>query len=131
MTKTSSLSHWRNYANNYRLCAKKCVACDKIYFPKKRLCLCGGQEFENVQLSGRGKLLTFTQVINPTREFVGTTPYCLGIIELDEGIKVLGQLADTELQDLSIGMPVQAVFRKMYEDGEAGVINYGFKFLRV
>ena len=82
MTKTSSLTHWRNYANNYRLCAKKCVACDKIYFPKKRLCLCGGQEFEDVQLSGRGKLLTFTQVINPTREFVGTTPYCLGIIEV-------------------------------------------------
>jgi len=104
------------------------MICDKLYFPKKRLCDCGSQNFEQVQLSGKGKLVTFTQVTNPTHEFAGTTPYCLGIIELEEGINILGQLADCELYELKIGMPVQAVFRKMYAEGDAGVIQYGLKW---
>jgi uncharacterized OB-fold protein len=41
---------------------------------------------------------------------------------------VTAQLADVEPQEVSIGMPVEMVTRKMREDGERGVIVYGYKF---
>ena len=34
-------------------------------------------------------------------------------------------------ENLSIGMPVQAVFRKFFDSGKKGIINYGIKFAPV
>ena len=37
-------------------------------------------------------------------------------------------LVDCDVDNLEIGDPVEMVFRKIREDGEDGVISYGFKF---
>ena len=59
------------------------------------------------------------------------TPYILGIIELDEGPKLMGQLVGIDSENVKIGMPVEACFRKISEDGNSGIIHYGFKFREV
>ena len=38
------------------------------------------------------------------------------------------QLIDVKPEDVTIGMKVQASFRKLGQEGEAGVIHYGYKF---
>ena len=124
----SPISAWRNYKHNYGLYGYRCVACKKIYYPKKHLCSCGSQNFESMKLSGNGKLITFTQINNPPEAFEEMAPYCIGIVELEEGVRILAQITDAMLEDLSIGMPVKAVFRKLYARGEKGVIQYGVKF---
>lgn len=129
MSHQAPIANWRNYTNKYRLCATKCVACNKIYYPKKHLCICGSQNFEVIELSGKGTLVTFTQVVNPPELFKAMAPYCVGIVELEEGPRVMAQLADTCIKKLAINMPVSVVFRKMYEDGQEGIINYGIKFI--
>lgn len=50
------------------------------------------------------------------------------MIELEEGAKLTAQLVDCDVDNLEIGDPVEMVFRKIREDGEDGVISYGFKF---
>jgi len=80
-------------------------------------------------LSANGILLSFTQVNNPSEMFRDMVPYCLGIILLNDGRKIVAQIADASLSDLSIGMPVKAVFRKLYAQGSEGIINYGIKFV--
>ena len=75
-----------------------------------------------------GKLLSFTQVNHPPKLFKKLAPYCVGIIEFDNGEKVIAQICDASIEDLSIGMPVRAVFRKLCEGGEKGIIRYGVKF---
>jgi len=59
------------------------------------------------------------------------TPYCIAIIKLKEGPKIISQIADAQLKELKIGMPVQAVFRNYYCTGKKEIINYGLKFIPI
>jgi len=120
---------WRKYNNNYFLEADQCTECNKIYYPKGYLCNCNNKNFKKITLSGKGALLSFTEITTPPSAFQKSTPYCIGIIELEEGVKITGQIADTKLKDLNVGMPVQACFRKLYECDQDGTINYGIKFI--
>lgn len=116
------ITDWRNYKHVHRLVGNQCIACNKKNYPKKYLCECGSQEFSEVEFSDKGVLLTFTK----------TDSIILGIVELDEGIKILTQIVEThsvgDYEKLSIGMTLRAVFRKLSDNGEAGIILYGIKF---
>jgi uncharacterized OB-fold protein len=58
-------------------------------------------------------------------EFV---PYTVALVELDEGPLVTAQLTDVDQDEVEIGMPVEMVTRKLREEGEDGLIVYGYKF---
>jgi uncharacterized OB-fold protein len=55
-------------------------------------------------------------------------PYTVALVELDEGPLVTGQLTDVDKDEVEIGMPVEMVTRKLREEGEDGLIVYGYKF---
>jgi uncharacterized OB-fold protein len=55
-------------------------------------------------------------------------PYTVALVELDEGPLVTAQLADVDQDQVEIGMPVEMVTRKLREEGEDGLIVYGYKF---
>jgi len=132
------IAGWRNYKEMYALYGSQCTACKKLYYPKKYLCLCGAQSFTPYKFSGKGTIVTFTQIMHSTESFAQAVPYCIGIIRLEEKVQLnevrlnkvclLAQITDVSLSDLQIGMPVQAVFRKISEEGEAGIITYGTMF---
>jgi hypothetical protein len=123
------ISAWRKYAQRYTLQGVKCVKCGKVYFPGKLLCTCGGLEFAILKLSGGGKLVTFTKLHAATEGFASDGDYCLGIIQLDEGPRIMAQMAEVDFEKLYIGMPVAAVFRKYFVADEKDIIHYGIKFL--
>jgi uncharacterized OB-fold protein len=127
--------YWRTIPQRYRLVGHKCKKCGKVNFPPKGVCkYCNASsDFEEIQLSGRGKVHTFTLIgaggAPPEfaeQEKAGGS-YPVAIIELEEGPKVIGQMADVKAQDARIGMPVRAELRRIYS--EEGVIRYGFKFV--
>jgi uncharacterized OB-fold protein len=60
---------------------------------------------------------------------VDQAPYAVGIVELEDGVKLTGQLVDCEFDQLKIGLPVRIEFRKLYQEGEGGIICYGYKFV--
>ena len=129
---STSAKYWRSIPQRYRLEAAKCKACGAMSFPPRIVCQsCGSREFETVKLSGVGKLLTHTVIrIGPT-EFSNQTPYAMGIAELEGGVRLTGQIADVDFEDLRIGMPVKVEFRRIREEGEAGILCYGYKFVPV
>ena len=55
-------------------------------------------------------------------------PYAVGMVRLEEGPLVTAQLSDTDGLELSIGMPVEMVTRKIRDAAENGFIVYGYKF---
>lgn len=83
------------------------------------------------QLSGKGKIYSFTVVRTPPKGFEKYAPYIIGIVKLDEGPMVLSQIVDAKPEELYIGMPVRMVFRKIFEEQENGLIHYGYKFTPV
>ena len=87
------------------------------------------REFETVMLSDRGKILTYTIIRVPPHQFVDQAPYAVGIVELDDGVKLTGQVVDCNFEELSIGKRVEIEFRKIMQEGEAGILCYGYKFV--
>ena len=121
---------WRHIPQRYNLIGSKCTTCGKTYFPPRVLCPeCRRKGvIENIQFKGTGKIHSFSIVHTPQEDFKEISPYAVAIIELDEGAKITSQVINSDLDKLEIGDPVEMVFRKIREDGEDGVISYGFKF---
>jgi len=124
--------YWREIPQRYRLEAGKCKKCGKVYFPPRIICAeCKSQEFETINLQREGKILTYTIIRVAPSQFVDQAPYAMGIVELNDGVKILSQIADCELDKLEIGQKVRIEFRKIYQEGEAGIICYGYKCVPV
>ncbi len=121
---------WREIPQRYRLEAGKCKNCGFIAFPPRLICpACHSREFETIHLPDTGKILTYTIIRVPPQPFVDQAPYAMGIIELDNGVRITGQIVDCDFEELKIGRRVRIEFRKIYQEGEAGVIYYGYKFV--
>jgi len=90
---------------------------------------CGGREFEPTKLADSGKLVTYTVIRVAPDQFVDETPYAVGIAEMDDGVKLTAQVVDCDFAALKVGMRVKVEFRKISQDGAAGVIHYGYKFI--
>jgi len=127
---SSPSRYWREIPQRYRLEANKCKKCGFVSFPPRLICpQCQNREFEETKLAEKGKVLTFTVIRVPPQQFVDQAPYAVGIVELDDGVKLTGQIVDCDFEDLKIGKRVKIEFRKIFEAGEAGILCYGYKFV--
>jgi len=127
---TSPSRYWREIPQRYRLEANKCKKCGLVFFPPRLICpQCQNRKFEETRLAEKGKVLTFTIIRVPPQQFVDQAPYAVGIVELDDGVKLTGQIVDCDFEDLKIGKRVKIEFRKIFEEGEAGILCYGYKFV--
>ena len=79
-------------------------------------------------LSGHGEIYSFTTMYNVPRGYAEQGPYTVALIRLDDGPMVTAQLTDVDPADVTIGLRVEMVTRKLREDGAEGQIIYGFKF---
>lgn len=128
----ASPNYWRAMPQRYRYEAAKCKKCGKIFFPPRLVCnQCKSREFETIQLSREGKVLTYTVIRVAPSQFVDQAPYPIAVVELKDGVRLLTQITDCNVDDIKIGMPVKLEFRKVSDDGEAGIINYGYKAIPV
>lgn len=121
---------WREIPQRYRLEAAKCKGCGFVAFPPRLVCpKCGARAFEPTRLAEAGKLLTYTVIRVPPGPFEDQAPYAVGIAELDDGVRLTAQVVDCDFASLAVGRRVKLAFRKISEDGPAGVISYGYKFV--
>ena len=121
---------WREIPQRYRLEAAKCAKCGKVHFPPRLVCAsCGSRDFEKYILPTEGKIQTFTIIRVPPAPFKDQAPYAVGIVELDDGVKVTAQITDCGFEELEIGKRVRVEFRKVQEEGQAGILQYGYKFV--
>ncbi len=87
----------------------------------------GTRNFEKINLSGKGTILSFTIVHTPSDQFKLVNPYAVAIIETEEGARLTAMITDTAFEDIKIGAKVELIFRKMMQEGLSGIINYGYK----
>lgn len=121
---------WRHIPQRYNLIGSKCLQCGTVFFPKRVICPeCRRKgELEDIKLTGEGKIHTYSVINTPTEEFKTIAPYVVAIVELEEGAKITTQIVDCKPEDVEIGDEVEMVFRKIKEEGDDGVISYGYKF---
>lgn len=127
-----SARYWREIPQRYRYEAATCDACGKIHFPPRVVCSgCRGTAFSKTTLAQQGVIETFTIIRVPPTGFGAESPYAVGIVKLDDGVKVMAQVVDVDLDELQIGQRVSIEFRRAQTEGEAGILCYGYKFVPV
>jgi uncharacterized OB-fold protein len=125
---------WRETPQRYNLGGVKCTNCRTVYFPPRSVCPTCSMHRHSIgklvpiQLSGEGEVLSFTIVHDAAIGFEMQVPYVLAIVKTREGPNLTGQVVDVDPAEVKIGLKVHATFRKLREEGKAGVIHYGYKF---
>jgi uncharacterized OB-fold protein len=120
--------NWREIPQRYRLEAVKCASCGEVSYPPRLVCpKCRSRRFEKVTLADEGRILTYTVTRVGPSQFAALTPYAVGIVELDGGVRIMAQIADCAFDELAIGKRVRLEFRRIQQDGEAGILCYGHK----
>lgn len=123
---------WRTIGSRYSLSAFKCSSCEKIIFPKRKICLSCGEILENeIILSGKGVLQNFTVVRVPPDGMELQIPYIMGIVKLDEGPSIVTEITgiNPEIDTLEVGTRLRLAFRKYGSESSDSVIIYGYKFI--
>ncbi len=123
-----SAQYTREIPQRYRLEAKKCVGCGKVHFPPRLICdACQGREFEDTSLPKEGKVLTWTVIHVAPPNFHLEAPYVIAIVELTGQVRLTCQVVDCDPDELAMDAPVELVFRRIQEDSQADIIQYGYK----
>ena len=121
--------HWRLQQQRYGLVGEVCPHCSAKIFPPRDVCPnCAGEAKTPFAFSGKGEVYSFTTVHDAPQGYEGNAPYTVAIVKLEEGPRVTAQLTDVDNNQVGIGMPVEMVTRKLREDGERGMLVYGYKF---
>lgn len=126
----SSAKIWRQLPKRYRMEGSKCYTCLECFFPARDFCPnCRRTgDVKKHTMQGKGKIFSYTTTYVPLEGFERQTPYTLAIVQLEEGPKITSVIVDCEPSEVEIGMRVRDVFRRISEDGESGIIHYGYKF---
>ncbi len=111
LTDASTASFWEATSDG-RFTTRRCQSCGKLHWYPRPVCpFCQGDtEWET--LSGRGEIYS----VSVTRR-AGPIAYAMAYVTLEEGITVLSNIVDCDLDTVRIGQAVQVVF-KPAEDGQ-------------
>lgn len=119
--------NWRLQKQRYTLEGEVCPHCDAKIFPKRDVCPnCAGESKTPFVFSGKGEVYSLTTEYDVPEGFEG--PLVIAIIKLEEGPMVTAQITDDPEHVVTIGTPVEMVTRKLREDGDKGMLVYGYKF---
>lgn len=93
-----------------QLVAQRCGNCGVLRHPPRPMCgHCQSLDIEVVPLSGRGTLYSYAVLHHPQHPAFDY-PVLAALVDLDEGIRLLSELADVDPSDIVIGMALTAGF---------------------
>lgn len=121
-----------------RLQSAKCNSCGTYFFPAshhQHRPGCSRQGVEDVFLSRRGKLATYTiqhyMCPPPFQTDVDITPYGVGMVEFPEGISVTGIITESDLDALKTGLDMETTTFTLYKDEDGNdVVTWAFRVVK-
>jgi uncharacterized OB-fold protein len=88
--------------------ATKCKICNQMYLPPRAECpRCMKEEMDWIDLNNKGRLLTYTTLHYGPSGFEDKTPYTLGVVDFEQGGRLLGMVEGLDEKSISIGMKVK------------------------
>lgn len=120
---------WRMRDRYYRILGSRCKKCGTEFFPPVNVCRkCKSKDLEEREMPRVGTLLSYTLQRESLFGFEDQEPMIFGLVKLSNGVNIVSQIVDIPYESLKEGMKLDAVFRRVRNDGEAGQIFYGYKF---
>jgi uncharacterized protein len=121
---TESQPFWEALAR-HELAVQRCDSCGRFWFPPANRCQhCWSDAFTWTPVSGRGRLFSFTVFRRAyAAELAHQLPYVVGVVELDEGPRLITNVIGCAPGRVRVDMPVEVVF----EDLADGVVLHAFR----
>ncbi len=127
--KTALTAAWRDHTRAARFEGGACSRCGTVQFPRSRLCVnpeCHAQDTQQpVSLADRP-----AKVMSHTADYLAYTPsppFQFGHIDFEGGGRVLMEFADTDPDELRVGLPLRMVYRVKDFDRLRGYRRYFWK----
>ncbi|EGX56419.1 hypothetical protein SZN_27941 [Streptomyces zinciresistens K42] len=100
----------------HRLLIQRCTACGTLRHPWLPGChACGGPDWDTVEASGEGTLYSYVVMHHPPFPAFDP-PYAVGLVELAEGVRMIGNVVGVPYDRVRIGLPVRLAFRTFGEE---------------
>jgi uncharacterized protein len=110
------------------LLGSRCTICGNVLFPRSDTCAyCASERTEPIELSRSGTLWAWTAVTAPPPGYLGEVPYGIGVVQLPEGVRVIGRLTEADPSALAFGQQMElrtVVLGRSSDDEE--VVTYAF-----
>jgi 3-oxo-4,17-pregnadiene-20-carboxyl-CoA hydratase alpha subunit len=113
---TQDNAWWFEACREHRLLIQRCRSCRRLRHPPQPMCpACQSLDWDTVAASGRGRVYSF--VVNhypqvPAFDY----PLVVGLIELDEGTRLVSNIVGTDPAAVRVGMPVEVEFTDFDEE---------------
>jgi uncharacterized OB-fold protein len=108
-TPYTKVERFADELRNNKLMGTKCKKCGEVYFPPRADCTkCMSNDMEWRNHSGKGKLVTFTTIHAAPTGFDDIAPYTIGVVDLQEGGRLLAWVEGIKPEELKIGMELRA-----------------------
>ena len=89
-----------------KLLIKRCKACAAVHYYPRALCpFCGSDATEWQTVSGAGTIYSYSVMRR------AEVPYAIAYVTLDEGVTMMTNLVDCDLDAIRIGQRVRLVFK--------------------
>jgi len=111
---TPETHHFWDGCKEGELRLQRCSACSESYFPPRPFCpKCGSRHVEVYKASGKAVLWSYVINHRP-RPDMGTEPYAIAVVQLDEGPRMMTNIIDCPQtpQALQLDMSLQVTFSK-------------------
>ena len=124
---------WRLRDQVHGLVGSKCTKCGTPQFPAQTVCVnpdCGAidQMGKYRFANKKGTLFMYT---GDNLAFSPSPPEMYGMVDFEGGGRYQFNITDTDVDALSVGMPVEMSFRRKYVDTTFGVYGYFWKAVPV
>ncbi len=109
----SKIMEFSRHLKDGRLMGTVCKRCGYATFPPRADCPeCLSGEYEFREVSGKGKVFTYSTIAAAPTGFDDLAPYTVVVVDLEDGGRLAAPLGDSIApEDVHIGMEVQTVPR--------------------
>ena len=94
-------------AKEGKLLLKKCASCGQVHhFPRGICPFCFSSKVDWVEAKGTGTIYSYS-----VSRRAGPVPYCIAYVTLDEGVTMMTNIVDCDLDTVRIGQKVKLTFK--------------------
>ncbi|MBN1832685.1 MAG: Zn-ribbon domain-containing OB-fold protein [Deltaproteobacteria bacterium] len=123
-TSTTKVNDFISHLDEGKVAGTKCKDCGAVFFPPRADCYkCLTSDMEWFDVSGTGKLVSYSKLEYAPVGFEGDLPYCIALLDYGD-YKVFGRLAgDLTPEGVEVGMEMKTVVNTLPN----GQVNYVFE----
>ena len=123
-TAVSRINDFIDHLENARVTGTRCKDCGQSFFPPRADCYrCLTSHMEWFEVSGTGKLVTFSKLNFAPIGFEADVPYCIALLDYGD-YKIFGRISgDLPEKEIKVGMKMKTVANRLSDEQ----LNYVFQ----